>query len=248
MWWLLVALVAAERSTYCPNRRLGAPIPCTECAPGHFVTENCSLYANNKCANCTQCAIQEFEVRPCTRYFDRVCALCPDQDIPHKTFGPNCTIVCNPGYYFTNNTCVECEPGYQCNNNSKQPCDHGLFNNMYGQTSCQQCTDWLVGLASTACALCDRGSFVVDHVCTECASGTYQGLSNASSCFTCPANHYCNRTDVNACPVQTESPPGSFAYWHCRCAKGLWGVVRAPDDAECLECPANTFCDGQSCV
>jgi hypothetical protein len=173
----------------------------------------------------------------------------------------------------TTPSCTSCTPGQYCSSTSlaapSGTCNAGTFSGggatTAGCTPCNPGTYCATTGLSAPTAACSPGYYSAAGAvsCTQCAIGSFQGLSGQSSCTPCTGGWYCDAVALTA-PVGmcqpssysssgattsacTNCPPGM----HCNaaalvapsgtCAPGSFSPGGAIDTA-CTSCPAGKFC------
>ena len=182
---------------------------------------------------------------------------------------------CGHGYYKTDEgDCERCGRGNYCPANSTEPtpcpvgtycphyvawseehcylCNPGTYSNQTGTESCFQCGQGnYCPVGSLNPTPCPAGKFsrrvrayMLLH-CTPCKPGTYGDIPGASSCLSCPANHYCNWGTITPtpCPEGETSPPNSNT---CRTIRPVPGNCTAGqfknDLGACERCLTGHYC------
>lgn len=142
-----------------------------------------------------------------------------------------CPFVCNAGFYMNASSmeCVACESG-------KYKTSSGLDN--------------LIQVPDTTNAVLWADGKRSWDGCTECPAGTYQDLTNASSCQSCPAGFFCvtgavapspcgqcERDQYQAAPCMPNSMQNNCQ----NCKPGCRSTANSVGEAECV-CATDTIC------
>ena len=85
----------------------------------------------------------------------------------------------------------------------------------------------------------------------QCAAGSYQSSTGASSCVGCPARSYCPRGSVNpvTCPAGYVCPANNGNGTAFPCPPGTYSnVTGLASTSECTPCPATKYCGAQGAL
>jgi hypothetical protein len=231
---------------FCP---LGAAAP-TSCLAGTYRTDPAAV-SRDDCVVCPAghyCRVRSATPVDCPAGTFRGlegaiqpndCLSCPaGAYCPLRSLVP---VTCAAGTFRRNNGawapthCLSCPVGLYCPLGTVDPlpCQAGTFRSSVGATSPAQCVDCPAGgycpARSSAPIRCAAGfhrdASRATHLgnCLLCLPGTYAvDVGRDSNCPTCPANHYCRvPTLKQACPANTQAPPGSFSVLSCACIPGF---------------------------
>jgi hypothetical protein len=248
-----VAVPCTAGDIHCASANMTAPMQCSVCAPGQYVTNRCTALS------------------------DSVCTACPPYTFSVVNWAESCTPIgtCAVGTYFVSAsqgcqpcltgfycpdvmTKTACEAGYACPSGSSEPvaCTGNNFC-VAGTNAPVPCTTCGAGTYETAacsifanakCAACPTGSYYclggksVPQGCTACAVGFYTKARCTSSmntqCSVCPSGSLCLFPDAMspvACDSGYHSTDGSTACFMCPS-----NTYSTASPAGCLACPANS--------
>ena len=256
-----VEATACELNTYRSSPGGSSCTPCTACAAGKIMTQNCTTTNDAVCADC--------QAGRYSRGGNATsCSLCPEgHTCPAGVGTPipcgSAAVYCPPGsasssvvqagYFSTPTTAAQnkrtgfsqCEAGTFCVAGVRESCPGGSYAPEAGMSSC------------TTCSECAPGRIVVsnctateDQDCEACPPGTYTNSSepNARRCLPCPEGYFCLRGTAEPAPCGSAAlfcPRGSQNA--TAVASGYYSV---PEDvSEGLrtgqaECPAGHACVG----
>jgi hypothetical protein len=193
---------------YCPNASIMLVCPKDRaCPPSSINPKQCNVsnYINSN--DCTQCPTNQF----CNGTHATPCSTCPTEKYMVSQCNASSNIVC-----------ADC----------KSKCSSDSFENV----SCSLLTDRL-------CTQCPDNYFcnsVIKQMCSvPCSAGTYitspcNKTNDRSSCFSCPANSFCNGSTIQPQLCSPACP--AYAYENVSCT--------ATTNRYCSNCSANSFCNG----
>jgi len=138
-------------------------------------------------------------------------------------------------------SCSNCSTGYYSSGVSSsvcQACPIGSWTNTSGVSICTKCPAGMYGTLTgqlsegLGCQACASGTYSTSiglssiSGCVTCPDG-FISLPQASSCYACGANTYLDSSlgVCTSCPVNSESPPGSFVE-SCQCLAGYYKYYR----------------------
>ena len=239
---------------YCPSASMTAPIQCTVCTPGQYVTKQCSAFLNSACAACQQYTFSLVNgAASCTSM--NTCAIGT-----YFTSSSQGCLPCSAGFYCPDVvTKTACDAGYACPAGSSEPV--ACTGNNYcvaGTNAPVPCTTCGAGtyetaactiFSNTVCVSCPTGSYYclggksLPQDCTVCDIGSYTKVQCTSSvnrvCPVCPAGRFCSSPDVALpviCATGYYSTDGSTA---CSiCPSNTYITTGSPGG--CLTCPTNS--------
>ena len=140
---------------------------------------------------------------------------------------------CTPGMYCDRNGLVNetgfCDAGFVCTGGANIP---RPISSLYGGSVCPVASYCPIGSASAL----------------SCLAGSYNDLTQQSSCFDCPAGYYCLGNSVHynftVCPVGYYCPIGTPTATTYACPVGKFGnVTMLKSILDCLPCPKGRYCD-----
>lgn len=225
---------------------------CVACAPGTFN----SLPHQSECTLCPEDTY--LEGRSAVSLDE--CLQCPAN--AHSPAGSNnrTDCLCALGYAGEpGDPCVACSPGYYREDADEyicSACPSGTYNVVAASPSAAACLlcpegqDSAAGSDELADCVCDPGNFAVRDglgwLCTPCAPGQYQPLSNASACDACVAGKFSTAVEAVAEDVCTGCADGHFSLGAAStctaCASSEWQDLNDPlrHATYCEPCPANS--------
>ena len=229
--------------TYCPE---GSDAP-TPCDPGYYCLTDGLEAPTNSCRSGYYCTLSAQVSDPTDNTTGNVCP--KGHYCPEGSFSP---VACPLGTYYNyvGNTqkedCVSCTAGQFCDRPGLSIptgfCDKGFY-----------CPEGSINAHNVSCPLgyfCEAGSgFPV-----QCESGTYQDVSEQSSCKVCPQGHYCYHVRVEGilpyeppkhCPAGYYCPNGTRFDTEFPCLNGTFSnETKRYDVGHCLQCLPGWHCNG----
>lgn len=233
---------------------------CTACGVGTYKPGNGSVA-------CTQCEAGKFQ----NMTGQTSCISCSrDSDsLPGMSF-----CLCNAG--FTGDAspvCDACEKGaYKAVNGTSAciACSRGTFSDFIAASACVTCpshTSSQPGSDMLQDCICVPGFSGPDGgTCSGCPRGQYKAINGSEACVNCNVGTYQNLTNATSCtqcPSLKTSGSGSAAFNDCLCIEGYTGPPGAPCQAcalgkfkpasgpeSCSSCDAGTYLNisaGTSC-
>ena len=245
-----------EGTDFAANPGSASCTPCsTECETGKFIEVTCQKDADIDCEPCKSCPAGEYRTGSCTKtgtddYKCETCTpgfYCPGGDIQSQSQCPGGATSppgssseeecgCVAGEYSDAGTCTECPANSWCIQDQQYLCMDSVNPNP-GAAPDSDSVASDPGSSDVADCICQPGYYKIDtgggeHTCNKCQANTYCPDDNAGSETDCP--------DLSD-PYQMVSAEGSDDVADCLCEAGSYNN---PDNSQCLECTANTFCTG----
>lgn len=230
---------------------------CLPCSPGSSTDGQVGL------ANCIGCAVGKFA----SASGSGACDLCSPGNATASTFSRACLTRCRglPYSFSASGAGLCCQAGYSSfSSTTCTPCPAGAYslitsNETASMTQCLQCpagtASAVVGASSTsACKLCDAGSFTYGSgstSCLQCGPGWFSPSVGGTSCFQCPAGKYqlyAGQVSCQTCAGDTGSNAGQnmccplgyvYTYGSCAiCPLGSYANITTAK--RCEVCPGGT--------
>jgi len=228
---------------------------CSDCVAGKYTTTTSSTCLDCVAGTyktlagpdaCTDCGISTYSASVGATH-SSTCLACPlYADAP---MGSNISTacVCKAGSSGPADMCVLCAAGkYKAlaGPETCADCGIGTYSVSVGanqSSTCLTCplnADAPVGSnISTACT-CNAGAYGIDGgTCVQCAAGTYTTLTGPEKSIVVDTT---NLSACSACPIHSNSIPGSSVYTACTCNAGYTG----PNGGPCNTCPINSNSPG----
>jgi len=178
------------------------------------------------------------------------CQTCNAGSFSNTTGASSCT-QCSPGTYQGSSgqsSCINCGANtYNPNYGSTAisaclPCTYPQIANP-GSANCSTCKpgEWFDAAASK-CKGCPTGQYGIGGpTCFNCSAGTYNDMTNQSSCMTCPSGRTYTGTGATSASNCTACPAGQYAFNSTTCFDcGTGTYNNLTGQTSCFVCPAGT--------